>query len=229
MARKRKKKRRIITSVIAVLLAVSVTAAIFLTKMRPVIVRYAQNVAKSILINASNEAVVKILQEYDISYDDIVKLSTDSSGHVTSLRLDVMRINLIKSKITLAVSEIAAQQEEYNTYIPLGTFLGNEYTTGLGPKIKFSMQMTSHTIVDFNYEFQEAGMNQVIHRVLLNIDISGRLVMAGAADSFSVSTTAIIAETVIVGLTPDAYTEVIENDGSNTAGLINDYGATAGN
>lgn len=229
MARKRKKKRRIMTSVIAVLLVVGVTAAIFLTKMRPVIVRHAQNVAKSILINASNEAVVKILQEYDISYDDIVKLSTDSSGHVTSLRLDVMRINLIKSKITLAVSEIAAQQEEYNTYIPLGTFLGNEYTTGLGPKIKFSMQMTSHTIVDFNYEFQEAGMNQVIHRVLLNIDISGRLVMAGAADSFSVSTTAIIAETVIVGLTPDAYTEVIENDGSNTAGLINDYGAVAGN
>lgn len=49
--------------------------------------------------------------------------------------------------------------------------------------------------------------------------------MKGATDSFSVKTSVPVAETVIVGMTPDAFTQVFESGFSDTAGLINDYGA----
>ena len=37
----------------------------------------------------------------------------------------------------------------------------------------------------------------------------------------------IAAQTVIVGKTPDAFTNVVESPTDNTGGLINDYGAIA--
>ena len=49
--------------------------------------------------------------------------------------------------------------------------------------------------------------------------------MLGCTDSFSVETTAIAAQTVIVGITPDAFTNVIEGAGGGSiVGDIFDYG-----
>lgn len=64
--------------------------------------------------------------------------------------------------------------------------------------------------------------------MLLHITVTGRLVFVGQKNTFSVESSALLAETVIVGLTPEAFTEVIGSP-SETAGIINDYGAEAGN
>ena len=76
----------------------------------------------------------------------------------------------------------------------------------------------------FSNEFREAGLNQVIHRIVFNIETSGRLVMLGKTDGLSVTASAVVAETVIVGVLPEALTNVIGSP-SELAGIINDYGA----
>ncbi len=225
MKHRRNRKNRVLFSFAAFLLILCICSAVFLLKMRPVILNYSQSVAERILLNAANEAVVNVLRDNDVSYEDIVRLSKDDAGRVTSLQIDALNINMLKSKISLELSEIVAQNEEFHTYIPIGTFFGSEYTTGLGPKIEFSMQLTSTCTVDFEYEFTEAGLNQVIHRVLLHMKMTGRLVMRGAADVFTVESSELIAETVIVGLTPDAFTQVIQGSDSDTADVISNYGA----
>ena len=79
--------------------------------------------------------------------------------------------------------------------------------------------------MNFSHEFKSAGINQVLHIVMIDMDIRGGLIMTGYSGGISVSTSAMAAQTVIVGTTPDAFTNVIENEQDNTAGLINDYGA----
>lgn len=208
--------------------AVILLAALGLSRMRPVILQYAQNVAEGILLNAADEAVVNVLRDNQIDYDDIVRLSCDRDNRITGLQIDALTINMLKSQIALEIGRIAAAQESFNTSIPIGTFFGSEYTAGHGPKIKFSMQLTSNSAVNFQSEFKDAGLNQVVHRVLLHITVTGRLVFVGQKNTFSVESSALLAETVIVGLTPEAFTEVIGSP-SETAGIINDYGAAAGN
>lgn len=90
--------------------------------------------------------------------------------------------------------------------------------------MKFNAQLTSGTVVTFSNEFREAGLNQVIHRIVFNIETSGRLVMLGKTDGLSVTASAVVAETVIVGVLPEALTNVIGSP-SELAGIINDYGA----
>lgn len=223
--KQRKRKKRIILVIFLFLLIITVSLGCLLIKMRPVVLKYSENTAKRILFDIANQSIAEVLEEERLKYENLAKIRTGPDGKITAIEMDAVAINMLKSKITLRISELTAQNEEFSTYIPIGTFLGNEYTNGLGPKIKFSMQLTSYTIVNFQNEFKESAMNQSVHRVTLDVKISGQLVMAGARNSFQSETSAVIAETVIVGDIPDAYTEVIEAPNDEIAETINDYGA----
>ncbi len=193
--------------------------------MHPIIIKYAESSAETIMLNSANQAIVSVLEENNISYNDIVNLTTTSEGYVSSLEIDIYEINYLKSHISNAVSEIIAQKELYDFKIPIGTFFGNTYTSGLGPKVKFNMQITTTAFVNFRHEFKAAGINQVLHLVMVDIEIVGSLIFAGYNKSINTSTTAIAAQTVIVGKSPEAFTNVIESEKDNTGGLLNDYGA----
>jgi len=202
-------------------------AAVIFYKMYPVVLRYAKSVAETNMLNSANEAILKILEKNNVKYDDIAHIEKNENGYVTSLEIDVYEINRLKSSISNETARLVDSREFYSVKIPIGTFLGNTYTQGFGPKIKFNMQMTATAFVDFSHEFKSAGINQVLHIINVDIDIKGSFVIAGYNKSINVSTTAIAAQTVIVGTTPDAFTNVIESESDNTGGLINDYGAIA--
>ena len=193
--------------------------------MQPVILRYAESIAETVMLNSANDAVVKILNEKDFNYNDIAILSQNNQGQIISLEIDTYKVNYFKSMISNKISEIIAERERYDLSIPIGTFLANTYTVGFGPDINFKMHMTTTAFVDFQHEFRAAGINQVLHRVVVNIKICGTLLVAGYKKGITVNTSAIAAQTVIVGAVPENFTNVIENEDDNTAGLINDYGA----
>ena len=225
MKRRRRCENAFLIKTAAVLLAVAVLLSVVFYKMRPVILRHAESAAETLLLDASNKAILDILSEQNVSYNDIVTLSREESGRVTSLETDIVKINSLKSLISNRLSGIISENEYYDLYIPLGTFFSSTYTSGYGPKIHFKMQLTATARVNFSHEFKAAGINQVLHIVMVDMDISGSLVITGYNGGISVKNQAMAAQTIIVGTTPEAFTNVIESDQDNTAGLINDYGA----
>ena len=225
MKRRRRCENAFLIKTAAVLLAVAVLLSVVFYKMRPVILRYAESAAETLLLDASNKAILDILSEQNVSYNDIVTLSREESGRVTSLETDFVKINSLKSIISNRLSGIISENEYYDLYIPLGTFFSSTYTSGYGPKIHFKMQLTATARVNFSHEFKAAGINQVLHIVMVDMDISGSLVITGYNGGISVKNQAMAAQTIIVGTTPEAFTNVIESEQDNTAGLINDYGA----
>ena len=221
-------KRRKISlkiNIIAILLCFTVLLSVCYFKMQPVIMRFAVSTAETIMLNSANEAVIKILEENNVTYSDIARLSLNDNGYVSSLEIDVYEINNLKSRISNETARIIEEKEYFEVSIPIGTFLGNTYTAGFGPKVKFKMQLTTTAFVDFSHEFRSAGINQVLHIINVDINIGGSLIIAGFNRGINVKTSAIAAQTVIVGATPDAFTNVIESEKDNTGGLINDYGA----
>jgi len=212
-----------------IILAVAVFVCIFsiLTYfwMKPVVTLFAVSTAETIMLNSANESIIAILEEGNVTYEDIVNLSANEEGYVTSLEIDVFQVNNLKSKISNEISKIISGRETFGIGIPIGTFLGNSYTNGVGPKINFKMQITTTAFVDFSHEFKSAGINQVLHIINVDITVKANLIVAGYNKNITVSTKAIAAQTVIVGKSPDAFTNVLESQSDNTGGLINDYGA----
>lgn len=222
--KKRKPKKPLWAFLLALLILLSGTCYFFL---QPVIFSFAVSTAETIMLNSANEAIINIFGNGSIAYTELVNLSKDTNGYVTSLEVNALQINNLKSKISNEISNIISKRELYSFHIPIGSFFGSIYTNGWGPQLTFKMQVTTTAYVDFSHEFKSAGINQVLHIINVDIDIKGSFVVIGFHRQISVSTTAIAAQTVIVGSTPDAFTNVVESPTDNTGGLINDYGAIA--
>ncbi len=208
-------------SVIILLLAVLLCVD---KRMRSVICDYSASVGETVMIRTVDNIVSDIFTEDGIGYSDLVSLCRDEAGQVTSLEVNAAKMNYIKSQISVRVADKIAEREKYTLAIPLGTIIGNEYTLGRGPNIKFKMQITTTVIADFESKFYSAGINQVLHQIHIKIKMNGQTIIPWYRSNFNVETSVIAAQTVIVGMSPDAYTNVIEA-GSDSTEDIFDFGA----
>ena len=68
------------------------------------------------------------------------------------------------------------------------------------------METVGSCSAHFENQFDQAGINQTTHRILLNVDVSVSILLPGFKTYASFSHAFDLAETVIVGAVPDTYT-----------------------
>lgn len=198
--------------------------AICFISVKPFVFTYAKSEAETIILNAANQAILTVLEQNNISYTTLSNVSRDGTGVITGIEIDIEKVNRLKSQISNQIAKIVAEKNKYELHIPIGTLFGNEYTTGYGPKIKFKMQLTETAIVDFESRFEAAGINNVLHQIIITIDVRASVLMMGCTDGFCVSTTALAAQTVIAGTVPDSFTNVIEYPNNDLADEVFNFG-----
>lgn len=222
-----RKNRKFIKKTVISILFIIILLLAFLsadTNLRGLIDDYAASKGKTILINAANKSFSEVICENGITYDNIVTLSRNSENVVTSLEIDIVKINMLKSQISEKITENLEQRNNYKISIPTGTVIGSKYTVGRGPDIKFQMRLSSTVVTDFKSAFFSAGINQVLHQIIVTVKMEGFAVMPWYRSEFTCDTSFIAAQTVIVGVTPEAFTDVIDTEG-DPVGDIFDYGA----
>jgi len=193
-------------------------------RIRPMIKTMAASQAKVFATRIINESINKQFSSDDLSYDALVKVILDGDGKVTSVQTDMVRLNVLKSKMTAAASEQLNLLQNQTVRIPLGTLLGLQIFSGRGPKVEFKILPTGYVDSKLNHRFDSAGINQTRHQIVLQIDATIMALLPGYSASSSVSTSLILAETVIVGASPEAFTQVVTEEQTDSAGIIADYG-----
>ncbi len=216
--------KKLVIMVLVVILAVVAVITYLFFSVRQTVADYAQSAASNIAFKIANNVTAQEIMRADMQYSDIVALSQNSAGDISSLQIDVAKINYLKSTIAEKINNEVVKNGKCTVSIPVGTLFGNVYTVGLGPSVKFKMQIATTVDTDFESNFYSAGINQVLHQILIKININGSLVIPWYQTGFSTSTSVIAAQTVLVGLTPEAYTSVTEA-ADKTIGDIFDYGA----
>lgn len=196
--------------------------------IRKTVISYAKNQAETVCYNIANGVIADEITNEKLSYNEIVALSVNNDNNISSLKIDVEKLNFLKSKISSEMSEKLSNGDEFKISIPLGTLFGNEYTLGFGPDVEFKMKMAATAVTDFKSNFYSAGINQVLHQIVITVNISGELILPYQRAGFTAKTSVIAAQTVLVGVTPDAYTnvqEVYSGEENGVVGAIFDYGA----
>lgn len=223
MYRGRNLLRTVLIRWAAVLLVLALAFVVFATKTRPALVSYAKTRATAIMVAAFDDAVKSAIEKLDYSYDDMAVISRNSEGLVSSIEIDYRKLNILRAEISSEVYKKMGEKSQSYLYIPIGTLLGNEYTAGYGPRIKFKMQYLQIPRLDFESSFYAAGINNVFHRININADLSYSIVMNGVDETFSVNLTTVAAQTVIAGAVPENFTNVVETPNSNVADDIFNY------
>jgi sporulation protein YunB len=92
--------------------------------------------------------------------------------------------------------------------IPVGTLFGGELLTGRGPKLPLKLMISNSVLSEFKNSFDEAGINQTRHEIMLELTADIYVVLPGYKTSAQVKTNISVAETIIVGKVPDTYADL---------------------
>lgn len=204
-------KLRIIRSTIFLLiiaLIISSCSIILDIRLRNVVKNFAKSAVKTIMIDCCNRASKRVLEDLDITYDDLAVITRNSEGYATSVEIDSMSSNRIKSIISDEISSEVSKHSDVEFSVPLFAAFGLYFTNIKWPKLKYTVHITTTVASQYESNFLSAGINQVLHQILLNVILESDLAMLEDSTEQVTKTNFIIAQTVIVGAVPDAFTSV---------------------
>ena len=171
-----------------------------------------------------NDAILSELEQSNVDYSSLVTLTMNGSGEVTSVQSNILNINKLKTNVAERIEREIERLSAVDIQIPIGTLLGLQLLHGKGFNVGMSVTPLGYATTTIISEFTEAGINQTLHRIIIEINADVDAIIPGFETRVPVKTSIVAAETVIVGRVPDAYTHVITQSGE-LAGTLNDYGA----
>ncbi len=161
--------------------------------------------ARILVTAAINQTVAEQLEQMDVSYQQIIHLTRDGSGKITSLQVDSVLLNQIKSAVTQKVAERIQSLSATSLRIPLGSLTGFKILSGRGPDIQFRLLPEGVVQTDLYHQFSAAGVNQTLHLIYLQIETDVSAVIPGFSMKTSISTNMELGQTVILGEVPEFF------------------------
>ncbi len=148
-------------------------------------------------------------------------------GEVMAVETDVTAVNRFRSASVRAVSEHLKLSDEMRFAIPIGNLIGGELMAGRGMPLTVSLLPLGDVSAEVHSEFKESGINQTLHRILIRFHITLAVIIGSDSTQIDCTEEICVAETVIIGKVPDAYTAInrfeIDEQEEND---LNDYAAT---
>lgn len=223
------KKLRIKCS-IAIITATSLILGAFCIyvdiRLREVAETFAKNRITAVLTASVNRAASQLLEEYDITYDSVSSITRNESGQVTSVEINTNEINRFKSGLTERVLEELSNYGSVTFAVPISAAFGLYYSYLSYPRISYTISLSTAVSTEFKSEFTDAGINQVLHRISVAVGTMASLAVPGNDKDINQITDFTVAQTVIVGAVPDAFTS-IEYANEDLVDDVFDYGAQA--
>ena len=167
------------------------------------------------------------LEEDGLRYQSFVSLQQNQSGETTALITDTVLINRLQGELLEKILQTLQQYSELKLELPLGSLTGIQFLAGRGPLVALQLRPVGLVKAKIINQFDEAGINQTRHRIQLQVTVDMLSLLPGYRISSQAQCNVILAETIIVGLVPDAYTEVYGGT-DDLVGMIQDYGALVG-
>ena len=190
----------------AVLLIGAVLAFLMLrSRYREVIRDLAETQVKNTTSDLTNDAIAKQIADGVIQYDRIVYFEKDLDGRITALKTNMSEVNRLKTDILNIINDEILSLDTSDIGIPLGSLFLPELLSGKGPSIPVHILSIRNSDANFVSHFSQAGINQTLHRLNMEVSIDVAVLVLGETNSFTMSSEVVVAETVIVGDVPQTF------------------------
>lgn len=190
-----------------IILLVILLAGIILFRIRfnGAISALAQTQVTNTTSDLINDAIDRQIEDGTIQYDRMVYFEKDLDGRITALKTNMSEVNRLKTNIlNLINDEILALSTE-DLGVPLGNLFLPELLSGRGPEIPVQILSIRNSDASFSSNFTQAGINQTLQQINMQVSIDVTVLVLGQTNSFTVSSQVIVAETIIVGDVPNTY------------------------
>lgn len=152
-----------------------------------------------------NDAIDEQIETGNIQYDRIVYFEKDLDGRITALKTNMSEVNRLKTDILNLINDEILALDHSDLGIPLGSLILPELLPGKGMQIPVHIMSIRNSDASFQSYFTEAGINQTLQQLTMQVSVDVAVLILGQTDTFTVSSQVVVAETIIVGQVPDTF------------------------
>lgn len=198
-------KRKAVRILVLVLLLLVGVLVLFRRQYTGDIVSLAQTQVRNSTSDLINDAINRQIESGNIQYDRIVYFEKDLEGRITALKTNMSEVNRLKTEILNRINEDILAMDADQLGIPLGSLVLPEVFSGRGPGIPVEILSIRNSDASFSSRFTEAGINQTLQQLIMEVSVDVTVLVLGKTDSFTVTSQVVVAETVIVGQVPNTF------------------------
>ena len=209
-----------------IILILSLLSMVFLTfadlRLKPVVINAARSRARLFASDVISRSVDAAVAESAGSFINVIY----GEDGISAIETNVTGISRLRADSILNIRGEISDIDRMTLDIPLGNLAGGMFLTGRGFPVRIKLVPIGDVSGEIYSEFSETGINQTLHRIYLRVRVSMNMIVASDTVRLELADDILVAETVIVGRVPDAYTainrfEIDENEEND----LNDYAA----
>lgn len=206
--------KRLIRFICILMIASLAILLVFRIKYHSPIRILAETQVKNATSDLINDAIDKQIETGNIHYDRIVYFEKDLDGRITALKTNMSEVNRLKTDTLNIINDEILALDASDLGIPMGSLVLPELFSGKGPIIPVSILSIRNSDAVFFSNFTEAGINQTLQRLIMEVSVDVSVLILGKTASFTVSSQVVVAETIIVGQVPETFFHSGGNYGS---------------
>jgi len=192
-----------------IIIAAAVSGVVIAVELRHTVENMAAYQVRIHATRTINAALLRELDNLGVRYEDLVRVTQRPDGTVSSIQSDMLAINRLKAQMTNSViDELDDGAYPHTIRVPLGTLLGNEFLSGRGPMVGIQILPVGYIETEIHNQFLSAGINQTLHQIVITVNVRMTALIPGYSITTDTVTALGIAETIIVGDIPEAFTQV---------------------
>lgn len=197
--------RRLIRWIILLSVVNLALFALFRYKYHSAIRGLAETQVRNATSDLINDAIDKQIESENIQYDRIVYFEKDLNGRITALKTNMSEVNRLKTDILNIINDEILALDTTDLGVPIGSLILPEFLAGKGPNIPVHILSIRNSDASFTSNFTEAGINQTLQQLNMQVSVDVAVLVLGATNYFTVSSQVVVAETIIVGQVPDTF------------------------
>jgi sporulation protein YunB len=201
----RRRAKKVLRAVVILLLFAAVLLGLFRYQYRDTIRELAQTQVINSTSDLINDAIDRQIESGNIQYDRIVYFEKDLNGRITALKTNMSEVNRLKTDILNLINDEILSLDTSDLGIPLGSLFLPEFLSGRGPEIPVHILSIRNSDGSFESYFTEAGINQTLQQLRMNVCVDVAILVLGRSETFTVTSQEVVAETIIVGQVPDTF------------------------
>ena len=197
--------KKLIRLLAIIVLIAMILLLLFRYRYRSAILELAQTQVKNSTSDLTNDATDDQIELGNIQYDRIVYFEKDLNGRITALKTNMSEVNRLKTDILNLINDEILALDTADLGIPLGSLVLPEILSGKGPQIPVQILSIRNSDASFESYFTEAGINQTLQQLTMNVSVDVTVLVLGETSSFTVNSQVVVAETIIVGDVPQTF------------------------
>lgn len=174
------------------------------TQFRPNLITLAEMRTRKLATEAINDAIGKKIAE-ETDYRNLLDVQLDQQGRVAYAQLNFSEVTRISAATMARVQNVLNNVQKEVLRLPLGMAINSAILSQYGPTIPITIIPQGTAYVNIDWSFEEAGINQTLHVIYIDIRADVRVVIPFSTTITRVTTRVPIAYALYIGNVPQFY------------------------